>query len=91
MRRLPCNWRIENYSVMSLHCRMRSPASPGSLPSDVQRLRVLPDALVQWLADALGLSPSSEQGELEVPAAKLAWFPVIFHHRKTLGNSCVSA
>ena len=53
-------------------------ASSGSLPAEIERLRLLPDALVQWLADSLGLSPSSEEGELEVPAAKLARFSCDF-------------
>jgi hypothetical protein len=53
-------------------------ASPGSLPAEIERLRLLPDALIQWLADSLGLSPSSEQGDLEVPAAKLARFSCDF-------------
>ena len=53
-------------------------ASLDSLPVEVQRLRLLPDALVQWLADSLGLSPSSAQGELEVPAANLARFSCDF-------------
>ena len=52
--------------------------SPDSLPAEIERLRLFPDALVQWLADSLGLSPSSEQGELEVPAAKLARFSCDF-------------
>ena len=53
-------------------------ASPGSLPAEFDRLRLLPDALVQWMSDSLGLSPSSEQGELEVPAVKLARFSCDF-------------
>jgi len=53
-------------------------ASPGSLPAEIERLRLVPDALVLWLADSLGLSPSSEQGELEVPAANLARFSCDF-------------
>ena len=53
-------------------------ASPGSLPAEIERLRLLPDDFVQWLADSLGLSPSSAQGELEVPAAKLARFSCDF-------------
>ncbi len=53
-------------------------ASPGSMPAEIERLQLLPDALLQWLADSLGLSPSPEQGELEVPAAKLARFDCDF-------------
>lgn len=53
-------------------------ASPGSLSAKFERLRLLPDALVQWLADSLGLSPSFEQGDVEVPAGKLARFSCDF-------------
>jgi hypothetical protein len=53
-------------------------ALPGSLPAEFERLRLLPDALVQWLSDALALAPSAEQGEMEVPAAKLARFECDF-------------
>jgi len=53
-------------------------ASPGSLPADLERLRLLPDALIQWLADSLGLLPSEQQGEMEVPAGKLTGFACDF-------------
>src|SRR5207253_10980906 len=53
-------------------------AASGSLPADFERLRLVPAALVQWLGDALGLSPSGEQGEMEVPAAALARFACNF-------------
>lgn len=49
-------------------------APPNSLPAEFERLRLLPDALIQWLGDSLGLTPSSEEGEIEVPTAKLARF-----------------
>ncbi len=50
----------------------------GGLPTAFERLRLLPDALIQWLADSLALSPLSEQGELEVPAGRLAHFSCDF-------------
>jgi hypothetical protein len=49
-------------------------ALPGSLPADFERLRLVPDALLQWMDDALGLVPSEDEGEFEMPAAKLSRF-----------------
>jgi hypothetical protein len=49
-------------------------APPGSLPSELDRVRLVPDAVIQWLAESLHVSPSSETGDLEVPAGKLSRF-----------------
>jgi hypothetical protein len=48
---------------------------PGSLPEELEALRLLPDALVQWMGEQFGLAPDGTVGEeIELPAARLAQF-----------------
>jgi hypothetical protein len=50
-------------------------APEGSLPPDVEVLRKLPDALLAWARERLGVAPHLAVGqELEVPADRLAGF-----------------
>jgi len=45
----------------------------GALPAPLEPLRLLPDALLQWMEQRLDLEPVGQAGELkELPAAKLA-------------------
>jgi len=45
----------------------------GSLSPRLEALRLLPDALIQWLEERFGLAPFGRVGEeLEMPASKLA-------------------
>lgn len=47
----------------------------GSLPPALERLRLLPEALMAWLREHLGLEPYLERGQhLEIPAERLSRF-----------------
>lgn len=49
--------------------------APGTLPSTLDRLRLVPDALMQWLSDLLAVRPYGETGaERELPAESLDQF-----------------
>ena len=50
-------------------------APDGSLPSDLEVLRKLPDAVLAWARDRFGVTPHLAVGqELEVPADRLSGF-----------------
>ena len=50
-------------------------APRGSLPEDLECLRLLPDTLVQWLGERFGLEPTRAVGEeLELPVSQLGQF-----------------
>jgi len=50
-------------------------APDGSLPSDLEVLRKLPDAILAWARDRFGVTPHLAVGqELEVPADRLSGF-----------------
>jgi hypothetical protein len=54
-------------------------APPGSLPEELETLRLLPAALAQWLSEQFGLVPSGTVGEeIELPAARLTQFDCDF-------------
>jgi len=60
----------------------------GSLTPRLESLRLLPDALIQWVEERFGLAPSGRAGEeLEVPASRLAHYACEFElpaDRRTL-------
>lgn len=52
---------------------------PGSLSEELEALRLLPDALVNWLGEQFGLAPTGATGgEIELPAGRLSQFDCDF-------------
>jgi hypothetical protein len=55
--------------------RALAAAADGSLPPDIEVLRKLPDALLLWARERLGVTPHLAVGqEMEVPADRLSGF-----------------
>jgi len=53
-------------------CDALAECAPGTLNARLESLRLLPDALIQWLEQRFGVVPSGRAGEeLDLPASKL--------------------
>lgn len=54
-------------------------AATGSLPAPLERLCALPEAMLQWFADAFGIEPDGEPGLIrELPVRSLSKFECDF-------------
>ncbi len=85
-RRKPCGWRRRRWPTWPTRSRRTrgkpseleralAAAAAGTLPADLEALRKLPAAILEWAQRRLGLVPHLAVGqELEIPPDRLSAF-----------------